>query len=189
MDAHQTQKDLTQCYNCQKFGNRYHRTVYGVEVSTAMTAHLITVYGVEVSTAMTEPPYYCLWCGGGHYHDCPAKQKPSLKSSCCNCKLDDGINSNLQTTLTVAMLGNLQQMLEAQLKGRLPPFPITPLHHCTCPGKTDIQQQTWQWLCLVDRMTDCPSMQQQPSVAGQSIHTSCVNSLYPDCTLRVAAVG
>jgi hypothetical protein len=63
-EAYKAQNNLTQCYNCQKFGHVW---------------------------ANCKLPLCCLWCGGGHLHkDCPEKRNIESKPMCCNCKLGDG---------------------------------------------------------------------------------------------------
>jgi hypothetical protein len=64
VDSHKSQTDLTQCYNCQKFGHVW---------------------------ANYKQPPRCLWCGGGHLHrDCPEKENASSTPACCNCQLVEG---------------------------------------------------------------------------------------------------
>jgi hypothetical protein len=65
VQACKSNKILTQCFNCQKFGH--------------------------VWANCKQPPPRCLWCGGGHLHkDCPEKGNASSTLACCNCQLADG---------------------------------------------------------------------------------------------------
>jgi hypothetical protein len=64
VEAYKSQSGLTQCHNCQQFGNVW---------------------------ANCKQPPRCLWCGGGHLHkECPEKGKEDSTPVCCNCKLADG---------------------------------------------------------------------------------------------------
>jgi hypothetical protein len=62
--VYRAQTGLTQCYNCQQFGN--------------------------VWTNFKQPPR-CVWCGGCHLHkECPERGNTASIPTCCNCKLVDG---------------------------------------------------------------------------------------------------
>jgi hypothetical protein len=64
MEAYRDQNGLTQCHNCQQFGNVW---------------------------ANCKQPPRCLWCGGGHLHkECPEKDNASSTPVCCNCRLAEG---------------------------------------------------------------------------------------------------
>jgi hypothetical protein len=64
VETYKSQKGLTQCYNCQRFGH--------------------------IWVHCSQPPR-CLWCGGGHRHrECPEKENPESTPNCCNCKLKEG---------------------------------------------------------------------------------------------------
>jgi hypothetical protein len=60
VEAYRTQSALTQCHNCQQFGNVW---------------------------ANCKQPPGCLWCGGDHLHkECPEENAASTPTY-CNCKL------------------------------------------------------------------------------------------------------
>jgi hypothetical protein len=64
VEAHKSQKSLTQCFNCQQFGHVW---------------------------ANCKQPSRCLWCGGGHLHkDCLEKRNAFSTPVCCNCQLAEG---------------------------------------------------------------------------------------------------
>jgi hypothetical protein len=61
LETYTSQKRLTQCYNCQRFGH--------------------------IWVHCRQPPR-CLWCGRGDRHrECPEKENPESTPNCCNCKL------------------------------------------------------------------------------------------------------
>jgi hypothetical protein len=67
-EAYKAQTYLTQCYNCQKFGN--------------------------ISPNCKQPPRFML-CGGGHLHrECPQTGSAASIPTCCSCKLMDGEESH-----------------------------------------------------------------------------------------------
>jgi hypothetical protein len=64
VETYRNQNCLTQCHNCQQFGNVW---------------------------ANCNQPSRCMWCGGGHLHkECPEKENSSSTPSCCNWKLAVG---------------------------------------------------------------------------------------------------
>jgi hypothetical protein len=64
VEAYKAQNNITQCYNCQKFGHIW---------------------------ANCRQPPRCMWCGGGHLHkECPEAEKETSTPNCCNCSLKEG---------------------------------------------------------------------------------------------------
>jgi hypothetical protein len=63
VEAYKSKSGLTQCYNCQRFG--------------------------DIWVHCSQPPR-SMWCGGDHHHrECPEKENTQSIPSGCNCKLKD----------------------------------------------------------------------------------------------------
>jgi hypothetical protein len=74
VEAHRSQKGLTQCYNCQRFGH--------------------------ILVHCRQPPR-SLWCGGGHHHhECPEEQNSESVPACCIATCKKGESPHPQSCKT-----------------------------------------------------------------------------------------
>jgi hypothetical protein len=77
VEAYKAKNGLTQCHNCQQFG--------------------------QVWAHCRQPPR-CLWCGGGNLHkEIPEKGDTASTPACCNCKLAEGEKAHRANYRVAAM--------------------------------------------------------------------------------------
>jgi hypothetical protein len=175
VEAYKAQNNITQRYNCQKFGH--------------------------IGANCRQPPR-CTWCGGGHLHkDCPEAEKENSTPNCCNCSLQEGEQPypssyrGFSHAKEKLLRRKNQSSLNKGAPGRtLSSNYVTPGQSFAAalrrnPGQQPpIRQAQLEQGTAAEPMREPPPAAQQAKPAGQPVQTSNVNSVSLDHMFKVATV-